>query len=281
MNSAAKFCEHCGARLLPGNRFCEQCGAPVAESTGISPDASQKAPTEATPAQATPRRVDAPSAGFRRWILPAAVSVGLLALAAAGLALWLDRQAGPFDRPPSFEERFDESSTRWRLWEDADSAARIEEGVLRARVRPGEFRSAVLVGSDLSNVAIRVEARVEAGEGAFGILARIQGDRDFYQFVLSSDGQAIKGRTRDGKWVGAPTWEKVAGFRTGGAPNLLSVICQGGGLAFYVNGEVAASFPEDESPQRGSIGLFVRAWEGDDAPGMIVSFDNLQLWELK
>ena len=128
---------------------------------------------------------------------------------------------------------------------------------------------------------VRIEAEAIKIDGpdnnAYGILCRFQDEKNFYAFVISSDGYAGIYKVVDGDYtlLNHQSMELSSVIRQGEAINYLSASCESDQLNFTVNRELLFEV-EDEQFQSGDIGLMAGSF---DDPQVNIFFDNLTVFK--
>jgi len=174
-----------------------------------------------------------------------------------------------------WDEPFDETGP-WQLSSDAAAVTRIEEGRLLIHVRePGQVAWAV-PDKRFTNFRLSVEATLVGGpeNNEYGVLARMDGDQNFYAFSISSDGYARVARYAEGQWqLLSKDWFPHAAIAQGVATNRLELEAQGATFSFRVNDELIVEVT-DAALRKGDIGLYAGAFDEGDVQ---VAFDNLHV----
>jgi hypothetical protein len=112
---------------------------------------------------------------------------------------------------------------------------------------------------------------------SYGVICRMQDEKNFYAFVISSDGYAGVIKVADGVYqlINNQSMEFAPSVHQGRAINNLSVICKGNQLSFDINGE-NQFFISDDKFKVGDIGLIAGSF---DEPGVDIFFDNLTVFQ--
>ena len=132
-------------------------------------------------------------------------------------------------------------------------------------------------GLSFENARIQVEASMVAGpeDNLFGLICRYQDPRNFYFFVISSDGYAGIGLNKDGRrqLISDEALLPSAAVHQGQAGNVLRADCIDFNLLLYVNGILVARAQAAEWP-RGDVGLIAGSY---DQGGVQIIFDNFSV----
>ncbi|MFN8528067.1 MAG: hypothetical protein U0670_05610 [Anaerolineae bacterium] len=173
-----------------------------------------------------------------------------------------------FDQP--YEWEFYRDSSRGILFG-------IEEGAYRARIPEGGFAWA-MNGTPHTDVAIQADILPYSTEtdNGFGLACRAsaQGDGDGYYFLISSDGAFTIRRGVNNVIEPLIAWTRNPSIHEGLSPNRMRIVCVGGYLALYVNGEFVGE-THDDRYQEGFAGIAAAVPEGK---AVDVAFDNLTIW---
>jgi tetratricopeptide (TPR) repeat protein len=134
-------------------------------------------------------------------------------------------------------------------------------------------------GQSFSNVRLEITATKLGGaddSNWYGLVCRLQvveGDADFYAFIISSDGYYGIGKHVDGGPFGLISADKMQFSNAviqGDDTNVIAAECVGNRLAIYVNGVLLAEV-EDSDMSGGQAGLIVGTFT---EPGAQILFDD-------
>jgi hypothetical protein len=181
-----------------------------------------------------------------------------------------------------YEETFDDPASGWDIYLEENTEADYVDGEYRLAAYRDNFVTwgNPEPGHDLFDFEIRVDARQVEGplDNNFGILLRYQpDDENYYWFQISGDGYYSVDLYIAGEWATLVGWEPSDAINQGiGATNHLMVTCSGPQCEFFVNDWWLTSTTDDNFPS-GNIGLAVGTF---DEPGVVVHFDNLQVYTL-
>lgn len=165
--------------------------------------------------------------------------------------------------------------TGWDLGERPGGAVSLLNGRLAIAVHiPGAVVDAVNPTGPMTDFYAEVEGRTEVctDSDEFGLMFRVNADREHYRFTLTCDGGARVSRFLVTGEVGlVPLSETYTVFPGAPADNRIGVLARGDRFQFFINGlEVFTA--RDPSLTSGAIGLIVRSKRGGQTT---VSFDNL------
>lgn len=178
-----------------------------------------------------------------------------------------------------FHDSFDNEKSGWKtVIEDGSYALYQADGLLFLIDQPNtDVWSSP--GLDFEDVRIEVEAIKVSGpdDNAIGVLCRVQDEKNYYGFVISSDGYAGIYKVVNGEYtlLNSSSLEFSSAIHQGDAINYLSVSCNKNQLLFEVNGTNLFSI-KDEQFERGDIGLITGSFE---EPKVNVFFDNLTVFK--
>ncbi len=173
-----------------------------------------------------------------------------------------------------FSDDFSDRSGGWTRVSNEGGTVGYDNGVFRILVnRPG-YNYWATPGLDLADARIEVDAGRFAGpvSNRIGLVCRYQDDKNYYFFVISSDGFYAVGKVSGGETVhlGQDEMQSSQAIKTDNPVNHLRADCVGDSLTFYVNGFPVALVHDDQFT-RGDVGLLAGAF---DETGVDVIFDD-------
>lgn len=147
---------------------------------------------------------------------------------------------------------------------------RIDQPNVDFWAHPGQAFSFVRVEVDTVSIPNTPLARM-------GVICRLVDERNFYFFVVTSDGYYGIGKTQDGQasLLGMEQMARHEAIHADGQVNRLSAACIAELLIFYVNGELVGS-ALDPDFSRGDVGLLAGSFEQG---GVEVLFDNFVVYK--
>jgi hypothetical protein len=143
---------------------------------------------------------------------------------------------------------FDDASTDWELYEGRLSA-QVADGALRVTVDEVNKSPYSASAPYFSDFDLRVQSKAVAGplDNGYGVVFRVQDTKNYYLFLISSDGYyRVLRRVNDeekllSEWIPSPLVNQGLD-----AVNELRVVAQGDTFHFYINGEpVELCIPND------------------------------------
>lgn len=214
-----------------------------------------------------------PAPPFAAGILSLTIMMGLVLLLAGCGMFGLPTDSGAI----LFQDAFADPNSGWDRYEDSTYVSDYFDGRYIIGVFAPDTDAWANPGLDFGDVRIEVEARKDAGpeDNAYGLLCRYQDLRNFYFFLISSDGYAGIGISKEGrrKLISGDTMLPSETVITGEATNVMRVECDEYNLRLFVNGELAVEAQAAEWSS-GDVGLIAGTYA---APGVVVSFDNFSV----
>ncbi len=209
-----------------------------------------------------------------RWIAGFTGVLAITSLACSGLP------SLPVASPPAqsgdvlFWDDFSNPDSGWDTWSDDGSLVAYQDGGLRIFIAQPHYDYWSRPGRRFEEVRLAVEAvKLDgADDNHFGLLCGYQDARNYYSFLISSDGYAGIVKVKDGAAQiisdAVMTYSEV--IRQGDATNFIGADCDGGVLVMHVNG--FRLFETSDSDYRGGeIGVIAGSYR---FPGVDILFKN-------
>ncbi len=178
-----------------------------------------------------------------------------------------------------YDETFTDPESGWRTANNNGSYVIYQAEGLHFFVDQSNLDLWSSPGLKFQDVRIDAEAiKIDGPDNnTFGILCRLQDEKNFYAFVISSDGYAGIYKVVDGAYslLNHQSMEFTSAIRQGEAINYLSATCEGDQLGFTVNGEMLFEV-KDEQFLSGDIGLMAGSF---DDPQVNIFFDNITVFK--
>ena len=178
-----------------------------------------------------------------------------------------------------FSDNFSSSESGWKTWNQDGSYVIYQADGLRFFVDKANLDFYSKPGYGFADV--RIEAEVIKVDGpdnnSYGIICRMQNEKNYYAFVISSDGYAGIIRVKEGVYelINSDSLEFAASINQGRSINYLVATCQGNQLSFDING-VNQFLIKDDSLMSGDVGLIAGSF---DEPGVDIFFENFTVFQ--
>lgn len=202
-------------------------------------------------------------------------------VAAAGLSLALAAcsvlrpEAGPGE--VIFQDDFTRTSSGWDRYQDPSYSSDYYQGGYRIHVLSPNTDAWANPNLEIADAQIEVDAAKVGGpdNNVFGVLCRYQDARNFYFFLISSDGFAGIGVYKDGRrrLLSDDSLLPSSAVLQGDAWNHIRADCNQFSLSLIVNGVLVAEAQAAEW-RTGDVGLIAGTY---DLPGTEVLFDNFSV----
>jgi serine/threonine-protein kinase len=180
-----------------------------------------------------------------------------------------------------FEDDFSDTGSGWDRIHSDESITDYQDGVYRIWFNGTQDDAWAKSGHDFSDVRLAVAALKAAGpdNNDFGVLCRYQNDRNFYAFLISSDGFYGILKMEDGErsMLGQEENQMLdsPAIRQGEATNEMVAECIGHRLTLHVNGQFVAEVIDDAFAS-GDVGLIAGTF---DEPGVEIHFDDFAVYQ--
>jgi pectate lyase len=173
-----------------------------------------------------------------------------------------------------FWDDFSDGSGNWPQVSSPDGSLAIAGGSYRIQVLSGHYDILAAPGHTYRDVQVEADATRLTGplQNIFGLACRAGKLKNYYFFIISSDGYYALGKIKNGKTslIGQEMMAQDAVIIPGDGPNHLRFTCSGETLSGYVNGQLVAS-STDTDFFSGDAGLVAGAL---DTGGVEIAFDN-------
>jgi len=175
-----------------------------------------------------------------------------------------------------FVDDFSTPNENWDIWDKPDESAVsfFEDGLIMIVSKPNLD---IITTNKISypDVLIQTTAQKRLGtnDNAFGIVCRYLNDKNYYGFLISSDGyygiiKVVKG---DYKLLSSENMEFDESIHQGRGDNSISAKCESNTLTLSING-VEKTNVIDEDLVAGKSGLITGSFSGADETAVL--FDN-------
>lgn len=178
-----------------------------------------------------------------------------------------------------FSDSFSSPESGWNTWNQNGSYVIYQADGLRFFIDKPNLDFYSKPGFDFPDVRIEAEAiKVDGPDNnSYGIICRMQNEKNYYAFVISSDGYAGIIRVQEGVYelINSDTMEFAGSINQGKSINYLVATCQGNQLSFDINGVNQFSIKDDRFAS-GDVGLIAGSF---DEPGVDIFFDSLTVFQ--
>lgn len=178
-----------------------------------------------------------------------------------------------------FSDTFSSPDSGWNTLNQNGSYVIYQADGLRFLIDKPNLDFYSMPGYDFTDVRIEAEAiKIDGPDNnSYGIICRMQNEKNYYAFVISSDGYAGIIRVQEGIYelINSDSMEFAASINQGKSINYLEATCQGNELSFDING-VNQFLIKDNRFSSGDVGLIAGSFE---EPGVDIFFDNLTVFQ--
>lgn len=178
-----------------------------------------------------------------------------------------------------FSDDFSDRSGGWSRVSNEGGIVGYDNGVFRILVNAPGYNYWATPGLNFADTRIEVETGHFAGpvSNRLGLVCRYQDDRNYYFFVISSDGFYAVGKVSGGETIhlGQAEMQSSQAIKTDDPVNHLRADCIGDTLTFFVNGFPVALVHDDQFA-RGDVGLLAGAFE---ETGVDIIFDDFVVYK--
>jgi hypothetical protein len=173
-----------------------------------------------------------------------------------------------------FKDDFSSPSSGWSRTVSRNGAMDYDAGTYRMLILKTNYDLWSVSGQAFKDVRVEAGATRVKGpvENRFGLICRFRDSRNFYFFIISSDGYFAIGKVRDGvrTLLGQTMMAPNPAIALGGSPNRLRFDCVGPALTAYVNDLIVAATGDSDFPA-GDVGLLAGTFTQS---GVDVAFDH-------
>ncbi len=173
-----------------------------------------------------------------------------------------------------FKDDFSDPASGWARAVNSSGAMDYFGGGFRIWVNTTDYDLWSTPGLNFRDVRIETDVYMIGGpvENRFGLLCRYRDARDYYFFIISSDGYYGIGKLRGGlrSLLGQAMMTYTPAITQGESLNHLRADCIGETLTLYINGQ-PVGMVQDADFADGDVGLLAGTF---DQPGTDAVFDN-------
>ena len=176
-----------------------------------------------------------------------------------------------------FQDDFSHVPSGWGTWDRKGGTVSYENGGLRILVEETNFDFWSVAGRQYEDAVIEADATRSGGpeDNDFGLICRYQDNRNFYMFIISSDGYygIVKLKDDQHSLIGAEQLQFSDKISLSQPTHKLRAECSGDLLKFSVDG-IPLIEAHDSDFKKGDIGVMAGAYA---QPGVDVLFDNVMV----
>jgi hypothetical protein len=176
-----------------------------------------------------------------------------------------------------FQDDFSRAVSGWDRYYDATHSSDYHEEAYRIHVLESNTDAWAVPHLDLDDVQIEVDATKLGGpdDNVYGVLCRYKDARNFYFFLVSSDGYSGIGVYKDGRrrLLTDESLLPSEAVNRGEVLNHIRADCNGYLLRLFVNGHLVAETQAAEFSS-GDVGLIAGTY---GQPGAEILFDNFSV----
>jgi hypothetical protein len=172
-------------------------------------------------------------------------------------------------------DNFSTNINNWNVWENkAGSAVSYYQEGLVFIINTPQYDYISIPNGSFGDVRVEATANKLTGpdNNDYGIICRYQNEKNYYSFIISSDGYYGVIKVKDGMYqiLNSTNLEYNSNIQKGNEFNYLRVDCIGSVLTFYVNTTKLAEVTDPEFSS-GRVGLMAGSF---NIPGVAILFDN-------
>jgi len=175
---------------------------------------------------------------------------------------------------PYFMDDFSDKSNGWTLVNSSDAIVQYDSSKLRFYLPNDTEEQISTPGIPIKNSTIKVDAQYMTGpkNNFYGIVCRYKDARNYYGFLISSDGYYAIVKSIEGKRtiLGSDTLQPAGIIYKDSTPNRIQASCNGRTLALTVNDQKLTEV-QDIDLIFGDVGI-IAGTLGE--PGTDIAFDN-------
>jgi hypothetical protein len=176
-----------------------------------------------------------------------------------------------------YQDDFSSVPSGWGTWDRDGAVVTYEQGGLRILVNQADYDFWSVAGKHFQDAVIEVDARRIAGpeDNDYGVICRYQDAKNFYMFLVSSDGYYGIGKVKNDQHslIGIEQLQYTELIRPEQVDTRLRVDCVGDTLILYIDGEKLLEV-RDSDFSSGDVGVLAGAYS---TPGVDILFDNFEV----
>lgn len=171
-------------------------------------------------------------------------------------------------------DHFSNSGSGWSTWRNTRSSVAYRNGHLHFTVQQANLDIISRSGEKYGDVRLEADAARAGGpeDNDFGLFCRYTDTRNFYAFLISSDGYAGIVKVVDGEYrlISGANMVYNAAIQADDPGNHIGAECIQSNLVLYVNDQKVLE-AQDSTHTYGEVGLIAGAIK---QPGVEIAFDN-------
>ena len=183
----------------------------------------------------------------------------------------------PSPRLILFSDDFSVNKSQWETWyqENVSAVSIVNEELVMILEEPN---ADMVTTNRITNFNVETSVTVNRKHGTddnlMGIVCRYIKPRNYYSFLISSDGyygiaKKSKGNTQ---LISSDHMQYDEVINKGSQKNQLTAICEKGTFSFYVNEKELISLQDEDAFLTGGNGLIIGTFSGTD--DLIIGFDD-------
>ncbi len=173
-----------------------------------------------------------------------------------------------------FEDDFSNTSSGWHQMNITEGIADYEDGYYKIIVHAKNTDFWAYPGLNFEDTIIEVDAATVAGplDNNLGVICRHQDIKNFYFFIISSDGYYGSGKVIENEQtlIAANKMQPSEAITQGYSTNHIKAVCDGPHMSLNVNG-VQLTAVEDSALTSGDVGLLAGTFSESNTS---IHFDN-------
>ena len=178
-----------------------------------------------------------------------------------------------------FADDFSNTISGWKTFKNDKAVVEYAQGGLRLWVNQLNYEYWSTPGKKFNNIVVSVDASKIDGpdNNHYGLLCRYQNEKNYYAFLISSDGYYGIARVVGGVPVllGHDRMVNSEVIQQGSSKNQIQATCRGNELSLLVNNQALLTVKDDQF-LNGDVGIIAGTY---DQPGVNILFDNFVAYQ--
>jgi hypothetical protein len=176
-----------------------------------------------------------------------------------------------------YQDDFTNVPSGWGTWDSDGAVVTYEQGGLRILVNQADYDFWSVAGHRFQDAVIGVDVHRIAGpaDNDYGVICRYQDAKNFYMFLVSSDGYYGIGKIKNDEHslIGIEQLQYTDRIKPEQKDYRLRADCIGDTLALYIDGAKLLEV-HDSDFASGDVGVLAGAYT---TPGVDILFDNFEV----